>query len=37
MTSDGLQSYCKHCYKITAAQTRVKKLEEEQANAEAGR
>jgi hypothetical protein len=32
MTSDGLQSYCKYCYKITAAQSRVKKLEEEQAS-----
>lgn len=31
MTSDGLQSYCKYCYKITAAQSRVKKLEDEHA------
>lgn len=35
MTADGLQSYCKYCYKITAAQSRVKKLEEEQASAAA--
>ncbi len=31
MTADGLQSYCKHCYKLTSAQTRVKKLQDEQA------
>jgi hypothetical protein len=29
MTADGLQGYCRECYKITAAHARVKKLQEE--------